>query len=554
MSQDQAPGGVIDQLRANLRAVGIQPLETDIQGMIEKGFLSRVAAFEQTIDRVPGALLPDYLGQWGFSSGATSEARPVPPSRAPIQSPAASGAVKPGRATLDVAPIGAIATLLRTRQISPVELTRRALEQINRHDQALNAFQHLLAEDALASAQRAEEEIAAGAYRGPLHGVPVAVKDLLMMAGTPTTAGSSILAGWKPEENAAAVERLAAAGAVIVGKTRLSEFAYSPGSNNAHYGPTRNPWNGAHDSGGSSSGSAVAVAAGLVYGAVGTDTGGSIRIPATLCGIVGLKPTYGRCSLHGVVPLSWSLDHLGPLARSVADAAILLSALAGDDARDERTRLVSRFSIPPNLEASIAGIRVGVVRDDGSGTPSGTAEALEARRVGLAALERRGAELVEVDVPELEGLRLLIGAILAMEASAYHLNWLRERLGDYGEFMRQRILAAFAYRPSAFVRAQQARAALRRACDALFARIDLLATPAQPDVAPQLGTPASTYYTGPFNLLGWPAITIPTGLSATGLPLSIQLAGRPWDEPILLSAGHAIETEIGRFIPPQPDD
>jgi Asp-tRNA(Asn)/Glu-tRNA(Gln) amidotransferase A subunit family amidase len=551
MSQPNAPDGIVDRLRGNLRAAGIAAPESDIQGLVEKGFLNRLAAFEQIVERVAADCLPDYLASWGDVHHPATPAPLVKESKdqLPLSQPRERG---PGDESLHYASIGAVAELIRTRQLSPVELAEQALERIAQRDPALNAYQLVLADRARAAAAEAEREIAAGSYRGPLHGVPVAVKDLLDMAGTPTTAGSKILAGRVADADAPAVARLEAAGAVIVGKTRLSEFAYSPGSNNAHYGPTRNPWSAGHDTGGSSSGSAAAVASGMAYAALGSDTGGSIRIPASLCGVVGLKPTFGRVSLRGAVPLSWSLDHLGPLTRSVADAALLLEALAGADPGDARTSGSGPFRAA-GLEAGAQGLRIGVLGDDGSGAALGSDEALAAWRAGLAALERSGAELVPLDLPELESPRWLNSALLAMEASAFHLPWLRERLEDYGEFMRQRILAAFAYAPGALVRAQQARAALRERCGAIFERVDLLCTPSQPAAAPPLGTPASTAFTAPFNILGWPAISVPTGLSADGLPLGLQLAGKPWDEATLLRAAGVVEVGLGRaFYPPEP--
>jgi Asp-tRNA(Asn)/Glu-tRNA(Gln) amidotransferase A subunit family amidase len=524
MSTHRVPDQVIDQLRGNLRAAGIQAAESDIQGIVEKGFLSRLADIERAIAQAPIDVVPDYLADWGIDANERHQPSPMD---AAIQRHAS--------------PIATIASQLRAGQVSPVELTEQVLERIAERDPELNAFQLVLGERARAAARRAEQEIAAGAYRGPLHGVPVAVKDLLAITGTPTTAGSKILADNITDYDAAAVERLEAAGAVIVGKTRLSEFAYSPGSNNAHYGPTRNPRHPERDTGGSSSGSAAAVGAELVYAAIGSDTGGSIRIPAALCGIVGLKPTFGRISLHGVLPLAWSLDHLGPLTRSVADAALVLEALAGYDTRDPRTRQNVPPPTPADLDTGVRRLRIGVLGDDGSGGRLGSDAAIAAWRQGLAVLEQGGAELVQIDLPGLEPLRLLNSAILAMEASAYHHPHLRARLSDYGEFMRQRILAAFAYDPRAFVRAQQARAALRRRCDAIFERVDLLSTPAQPDVAPPLGSLGSLVFTAPFNILGWPAISVPAGADADGLPFGLQLVGKPWDEATVLQAARVVE-------------
>jgi Asp-tRNA(Asn)/Glu-tRNA(Gln) amidotransferase A subunit family amidase len=531
MTANRVPDRVIDQLRRNLRDAGIQAADSDIQGIVEKGFLSRLLDFDRLVGEVASDATPGYLDEWA----------PSPSAMQPEQPRAQSF-------TAD-SPIGAIAAQIRTRQVSPIELTEQVLARIAERDPQLNTFQLVLADQARAAAQRAEQEIAAGKYRGPLHGVPIAVKDLLAIAGTRTTAGTKIFADHVTDFDAAAVERLEAAGAVIVGKTQLSEFAYSPGSNNAHYGPTRNPWNHERDTGGSSSGSAAAVAGELVFAALGSDTGGSIRIPASLCGIVGLKPTFGRISLHGVTPLAWSLDHLGPLTRSVADAALLLASLAGPDPRDIRTRQGSDFVLPGDLDRGGQGLQVGVLRDDGSGAPLGTDAALGAWRAGLAALEQNGAELIAIDVPQLEALRLLNGAILAIEASAYHESMLRARMSDYGEFMRQRILAAFAYGPRALVRAQQARAILRRQCERLFDQVDLLSTPTQPDVAPPLNNIGWTNFTGPFNTLGWPAISVPVGLSPERLPLGLQLVGRPWDDATVLRAARVVEAGV-RFPAP----
>jgi aspartyl-tRNA(Asn)/glutamyl-tRNA(Gln) amidotransferase subunit A len=281
-----------------------------------------------------------------------------------------------------------------------------------------------------------------------------------------------------------------------------------------------------------------------VYAALGTDTGGSIRIPAALCGVVGLKPTFGRASLHGGVTLAWSLDHIGPLTRTVADAAVLLEALSGYDARDPRTRDVALPNALATLDQGVRGVRVGVLGDDGSGQALGSAPQLAAWRRGVSALEQAGAELVEVDMPELEALRTVQGALLPIEAATFHEPMLRERMEDYGEFMRQRILAAFAFGSRAFIQAQQVRAVLRRRCARIFERVDVLTTPSQPDAGPPLGTPASTQFTGPFNSLGWPAISIPVGSMPDGRPLAMQIAGRPWDEAAVLRAARAVEVML----------
>jgi Asp-tRNA(Asn)/Glu-tRNA(Gln) amidotransferase A subunit family amidase len=520
-----------NRLRSNLRAAGIAISDVDLEGIAARGFLSRLDDFARIVATTPADEPPDYLSAGG------------PPARA--AAPAASSL--PADAPADTL-LGAAAHL-RSGALDPVALAEAALARLAARDPQLNAFQLVTAEQALADARAAAAAIAAGAYRGPLHGVPVAVKDLFDIAGLPTAAGSKIRAGVIASADATAVARLRAAGAVIIGKTRLSEFAYSPGSNNPHYGPTANPFDLTRDTGGSSSGSAAAVADGIAYAALGTDTGCSIRIPAAFCGLVGLKPTWGRVSLAGAVTLSWSLDHCGPLARSVADAAVLLTVLAGPDPRDGRSLHVGPPFAPGDLAAGVAGMRVGLLRNDGSGQPMAGPAQLAAARRAAEALAAAGAELVELDMPQLDGLRVVGGAILGMEAAAFHLPWLQTRLADYGEFMRQRVLAAFAYEAGAFVRAQQARAALRRAAAAILTRVDLLVGPIHPGPVPALGIPATNGLAIPFNCLGWPALTLPAGLDADGLPLSAQLVAGPWQEAALLRAGYVVEQALGRLKP-----
>jgi aspartyl-tRNA(Asn)/glutamyl-tRNA(Gln) amidotransferase subunit A len=521
---------MLERLRINLHAAGIAATDTDLENFIESGSLAYYDSFERAVSLLSDDSLPDYLGAWtpteqpAMATQATSAPPSTPqPSAAPTT-------------------IAGVAPLLRSRQLSPVELTEAALQRIKEQDPTLNAFQLVLDEQARAAAKEAEAEIAAGKYRGPLHGIPIAVKDLLAMQGTITTVGSKVFGKRVTTYDSAAVERLAAAGAIIVGKTRLSEFAYSPGSTNAHYGPTRNPWNFDYDTGGSSSGSASSVADALVFGALGSDTGGSIRIPASYCGVVGLKPTYGRISLYGCDPLAWSLDHLGPLTRSVEDAGLILAALAGYDARDTRTRPNSDFVLPLNLHSGVKGLRVGVLREDGAGKALSTEDGLRAWHAANAALENQGAILVEIDLPEMEPLRTISSALLAMEAATVHAPHMAADLDLYGPFARGRLVRAFMYGPRDFMSAQQARQTVRRRWDRIFEQVDLLSTPAQPHSAPKLNEPGSVTFTNAFNALGWPAISVPCGLDSIGLPQGIQLASRPWDEATLLRAAQAVET------------
>ncbi len=519
MVEREIPDSVIRRLRANLSAAQIPITDQDLEGMIERGFLQVPLTFEEFIESIDTAIIPDYLSVSAVKPTESAIAQDVPGS---IEDTAAK---------------------IKRGEVSVTELVERTLSRIEERNPILNAFQLVCSDYARSKAKEMDREIAAGKYRGLLHGIPVAVKDLLAMKGTITTAGSKIFADRITNYDSAAVERLEAAGAIIVGKTRMSEFAYSPGSNNAHYGPTHNPHNLEHDTGGSSSGSGAAVADGIVDIAIGSDTGGSIRIPASQCGIVGLKPTFGRVSLYGADTLSWSLDHLGPLARNVRDAAILFTVLAGYDPRDPRTRNIPVPSLQ-ELEMESRGIRIGVLCEDGSNRPLAENEALEAWHSGLKVLEKNGAVLVDLNLPDFHSLRVLNSSIIAMEAASFHAPMLRQRLYDTGEFFRQRVLAAFAFGPTAFVRANQARALLRQRMDKIFQHVDLLSTPTMPSGAPRLGIPGSTSLTGPFNLLGWPTISVPVGKTSEGLPLGLQLAGKPWDEAMVLKAARVLELSL----------
>jgi Asp-tRNA(Asn)/Glu-tRNA(Gln) amidotransferase A subunit family amidase len=440
-------------------------------------------------------------------------------------------------------PLHEVAPLVQRREVSPVELTTLSLEAIEQTNPSQNSFRLVMAERAIQAARSAETEITGGNYRGPLHGMPIAVKDLMDIAGETTAAGSKVLADRVATEDSEAVRLLRDAGAVITGKTSMPEFAFSPGSNNQHYGPVPNPWNTERDSGGSSSGSGAAVASGLIYGATGSDTGGSIRMPATLCGIVGLKPTFGRVSARGAVTLSWSLDHIGPMTRTVRDAAIMLDALAGYDAGDARTRRVPAGGYADSVDGGVNGLRVALISDDGGGT-MGTPAVLDGLAAGVATLEAAGASVEQVVVPEMAEFSALYGALLVIEAAAYYEPFLCERPDDLGEFARDRLLLAYAYSPAFFVQGSQARAVLRRRIEERLAGYDLVAVPGMPHEAPPLGVvQQNTRYTGPFNALGWPAIVVPVDLGAGNLPVAIQIAARPWQEPLVLRAARVVERD-----------
>ncbi|MCX2726548.1 amidase [Thermomicrobium sp. 4228-Ro] len=518
-------------VRQNLAALGVTPAGEELEQARAEGFLATALAFHQL---ATGELavedLPDLL----------RDRTPLP---AEIPS-------LPGSGPDELPDILALASRLRRGETTSRQLVEQALQRITSEDSTLNAFQLVLADQALAAAETADAELARGIDRGPLHGLPVALKDLVDVAGVSTTAGSTVLARRIAQRDATVVERLRAAGAIIVGKTRLPEFAYAGSSTNPHYGPVRNPRAPAYDTGGSSSGSAAAVGAGMVVMAIGSDTGGSIRIPATYCGLVGLKPTFGRVSLAGVFPLAWSLDHLGPITRTVADAAVSLAAIAGPDARDPRTRPAPLPDLLAAARAERLPVRVAVLCSSG-GEPLADPEVRETLEPALDCLAQAGATLLPLDLPELAELRVLSAAIAQLEIAALHGPLAREWWSRYGDFFRLRLLGCFAYPNWASVVAQRlaARARDRFAANLAEHGCELLALPTTPNTAPRLGqwSPRSSWLTSPFNLLGWPAISVPAGIAANGLPVGIQLVAGPWREDLVVAAASIVErTQPGR--------
>ena len=445
---------------------------------------------------------------------------------------------------LAFATIAETAARYRSRALSPVEVTRALLDRIERLDPTLHAFVTVTAKRALAEARAAEAALARGEAASPLLGIPLAYKDIYATRGTRTTAGSARLADWVPEDDATCVARLQKAGGVMLGKLTTHEFAFGIQFPGHRFQPAKNPWNLAHMPGGSSSGSGAALAAGLVHGALGSDTGGSIRGPAAFCNIVGLKPTYGRVSRAGVITLSWTLDHTGPMARTVEDCALLLHALAGHDPADPAS---SRAAVPDPLAAlrsGIRGLRVGVPRAyffDGV-----DAEVEKALEQALATLRDLGATVTDVEIPSIETSWAFL-AILMAEAFAYHERDLRTRPELYGDVLRERLLAGALILGSEYVQAQRLRSRLQAEMLDVLRRVDVLATPTTPKPAPtfaavwdpSLGFPKSNM--APFNMSGLPALALPCGVSSEGLPLSLQIAGRPFDEATVLRVGHAYE-------------
>ena len=436
---------------------------------------------------------------------------------------------------------------LRTRALSPVELVDAQLDRIGRIDPTLNAFIRVDAEGARAAARAADREIAAGHWRGPLHGVPVGIKDIIDVAGLPTTCHSKVLLDNVAETDATVVARLRAAGAIIVGKLSTHEFALGGPSFDLPFPPARNPWNPDHHPGGSSSGSGAGLAAGLFPLALGSDTGGSIRNPASACGIVGLKPTYGLVSRRGVFPLAYTLDHVGPMARTVADVALLLSVIRGHDPADPASVDRADAIAPDALTRGVGGLRIGYVRHfhetDMPAEPR-VAAALDTVAKSLAA---EGAELRAVTLPDLNAFSSVNRVLLQSEAWAIHAPWLRSRPQDYGQSARRRLLAGAFLTAEDYVLAQRRRTGMIDAVEAVFREVDVLLTasamdaPCRIDDEPALSRTYPRQARTPFNVTGHPALAMMSGLSEDGLPLSVQFVGRYFDEATVLRTAAAWE-------------
>jgi aspartyl-tRNA(Asn)/glutamyl-tRNA(Gln) amidotransferase subunit A len=445
--------------------------------------------------------------------------------------------------------IGQAAEQLRARSLSPVELTQAVLQRIEAVDGRVKAYVTVLGDAALAEARQAERDLLAGEDRGPLHGIPIAVKDLYDTAGVRTTSSSRVHAERVPDRDAAAVERLRAAGAVVVGKTVTHEFAYGVVSS-----PTRNPWNLDHIPGGSSGGSAAALAADACLGALGSDTGGSIRIPASACGVAGIKPTYGRVSKYGVMPLSWSLDHAGPMARSVSDLALMLGVLAGHDPRDPSSAREPVGDYSAGLDGGVRGLRVGIPSNYFFVDCDPEVEA--AVRSAAQVLAQQGAQVSEVTIPDIDLALVAEFAIVVPEASAIHQNALRRQARDYGEDVRLFLEAGELYLATHYLKAQRVRALVKDGLRRAFQGLDALLTPTLPYPAARHDQPTFRGRSGadepvinayvrtccPFNLSGLPALSLPCGFTQAGLPVGLQIVGRPFDEATVLRIGQTYES------------
>ena len=441
------------------------------------------------------------------------------------------------------------AALLRARKTSSVELTRACIAQIERLDGELVAFISKTLDRALTEAARADGELAAGHDRGVLHGIPVALKDLFDVQGDVTTAGSKIFADNVAKEDSSVAARLRAAGAVFLGKTNLHEWAFGVTNQNPHFGKAKNPWDPARIPGGSSGGTAIAVATGMCFLSPGTDTGGSIRIPAALCGVAGLKPTYGRVSLRGAVPLSWSLDHAGPLARSVRDLAIGLQLLAGWDRGDPVAAQMNVENYIARLDGGVKGVRVIVPTSYFFDDVDPQVE--QAVRDAARALADLGAILVERPLPRTDELLETQRAILSVDAATFHHERLEKRADDFGADVLQRLRAGQQISGVETARARRNQVEIRHEWVEIIGLIgqdSLILTPTTPTAAPQregqdaIATAARlTTFTSPFNFTGLPALSIPCGFTKDGLPIGLQLAAAPWREGLLLRAARAYE-------------
>ena len=447
--------------------------------------------------------------------------------------------------------IAQVSELIKSLQVSPVELTDATLARIDEMDGTINAYITVMEDQARKSAKEAERRIMDGQYLGPLDGVPIGLKDIVYTKDVRTTCGSKVFTDLVPNYDATVTQRLAAAGAVIIGKQGCYEFAIAPP--NPLYGSSRNPWNTTCDTGGSSSGTGAAIAAYMCYGGIGTDTGGSIRNPAGVCGVVGLKQTYGRASRSGVFPLAWSLDHVGPMARTVEDAAIILQAIAGHDPNDPSTVDLPVPNYSHALTGQVRGLRAGVPTNyffDGVHP-----EVEQSVRQAIKVLEGAGISVEEVTIPYGEYIMPAFSTIISAEAAAVHGPLIQTKGSDYS----QQVLSAVG--PGAFItsgalfKAQQARSAITRGMNEVLDKVDVLLTPAVPFVAWPLSAEGYNslgdttveaitklaFTTAAFNLTGHPAISVPCGLNSEGLPIGLQIAGRAFDEETVIQVAHAYE-------------
>ncbi len=454
--------------------------------------------------------------------------------------------------SLNYRTVAELSEAIRNRDVSSVEVTEAVLDQIERTNKTLNAYTTVATDQALAAAHAMDQALAAGFNFGPLHGIPVAVKDLYETKNLRTTGGGRILTDYVPKEDATTVARLRRAGAVIVGKTNTHEYAYGYTTENPHYGPTRNPWNTSRIPGGSSGGSGAAVAAGSAPAALGTDTGGSIRVPSSFCGITGLKPTYGRVSRKGVLPLAWSLDHAGPMVQTAEDAALMMNVLAGYDPADPASADVTVLDYAGRLDRDIRGLRMGIPRNHFFDRID--PEVLTAVREAIHVLEGLGGIPLEVDLPHMGQAVSAWLAILLAEASSIHERDIRKRPADYGDDVRLYLEEGVLEGATTYVKGQRVRQLLVQGFREAMAGVDVLLTPATAIPAPRLGESVVEIgsekeelfltlarISSPFDMTGLPALSVPCGFTKSGLPIGLQVVGPPFREEVVLHVGHAYQ-------------
>jgi aspartyl-tRNA(Asn)/glutamyl-tRNA(Gln) amidotransferase subunit A len=443
--------------------------------------------------------------------------------------------------------IAEAAPLLKARKLSPVELTAAYLSRIERFDGQLNAYLRVLPDEAMRAARKAEAEIAKGEYKGPLHGVPIALKDIYNTAGIPTTGHSALYRDHMPAEDATTTRLLAEAGTILLGKLSTWEFAIGGTSFDLPWPPARNPWNTEHDPAGSSSGSGAAIGAGLAMGTMGTDTGGSIRGPAAWCGIAGLKPTYGLVSRRGILPLSFSLDHGGPMCWTSEDCALMMDALAGHDPLDPGSADVPKPDFAGSVGRDIRGLRVGVVRHFFEADAEIDPEIKAGIEAALVTFRELGCSVEDVTLAPLATYGDAATLISRAEAYAFHEQALVATPELYGELARQRIMMGAFVRACDYVNALRERGRLIAGIAKVFESVDVLITPTMPGVAPKLGdlgnmmSRARPSFTRAFNLTGSPALSVCSGFSKAGLPLNMQIIGRPFQDDLVLRFGNAFE-------------
>ncbi len=447
-------------------------------------------------------------------------------------------------------PMYVVAGMLRRHEVSSLDLVEAVLEQVDRWGMALNPFITMTGNAALETAIERDGELASGVDRGPLHGIPIVLKDLFDTAGTPTTGGSAVYRNRLPEEDATVVRLLREAGAISIGKAGMPEFAEEPTSINPTYGAVHNPWNIEYDTAGSSSGTAAAIAGGMAWCGPGSDTGGSIRMPAAACGLVGLKPTYGRVSLKGVLPLSLSLDHAGPMARTVRDAALLMRVLGGFDSADPHSRDVPVPEYAISLEDGIAGLRIAAFADDG-GEPVSN-DIYQGFQAGLRTLEAAGAHIEPIDLSFMRDLNV-DGAMYLAEVYDHHGALLEDHAELLSPYVRGVLERGRAVSGAEVMAERRRRDAGLQRVERVLAGYDLAVSPTLALHPPLAGEECLSLirFTSIWDQNGWPAISVPVGVSSkNGLPIGLQIIARPWQEVLLLRAARAIEREHALSFPP----